>query len=244
MKGWGGAGQSLRSAGRRGVFGVCFRKVLGFRVATPQVVTARGARVGTAVAAGHTHTARGRGACGRWAVRRVVGGQRRATGVPCPSPSLRRHSVGFPGRGRDQEEPGSVHLSGGTPERVVSLYSPCPPGTLRPAPNTSEAHRAQKKPPMHQPTPPSAADDRPGSGVPESSPSRGTGPLPYTRTGHPEQPGNASRADRTSRRPAEALAPGQIRRPPPSSPPSPLQSSSHSPPRPAVRSNYLPRTPP
>ncbi len=64
-----------------------------------------------------------------------------------PSLRPRRHSVGFPRRGRDPEEVRPVHLSGGTPVGVPP-YRPCPPGAPHPAPTTTQAHRAQRKPPL------------------------------------------------------------------------------------------------
>lgn len=84
--------------------------------------------------------------------------------MPSPSCPPRRPSAGFRDRGRDSEEARPVHLSGGTPgpaEPSLSLRTP------HQAPNTPEAHRVQRKHPLHQPTPPSAPDDgRPSPSTP------------------------------------------------------------------------------
>jgi len=230
IKGLGSRERPRRSSGRLGVFGAWFHRAVRLRAATSHTVSVPNMRGGAGLTEGHA--ARETGASGGRTVRRVGGHRDGVTGASCPSPPPSRHSVGFPGRGRDQDEPGSVHLSGGTPERVVSPDSPCPSGTVQPAPNTSAAHRAQKKPPMHQPTPPSAADDRPDSGDPEPRPSRGAGSSPpYTGTADPEHPPQPSHRlnapvnlppTATSR--PEGRTPGQIRRPP--QPASPRQSPS------------------
>ncbi len=89
----------------------------------------------------HDWAERVRGVRHRDGVRLLLGRQE------TPSLRPRRHSVGFPRRGRDPEEVRPVHLSGGTPVGVPP-YRPCPPGAPHPAPTTTQAHRAQRKPPL------------------------------------------------------------------------------------------------
>ncbi|CAM5368903.1 hypothetical protein SALBM311S_02553 [Streptomyces alboniger] len=123
------------------------------------------------------------------ALRRTVG----SCGRPSHSCPSRRHWGGFRDRGRDSEEARPVHLSGGTPGPAAPPYRPCPSGAPHQAPNTPEAHRVQRKPPLHQPTPPSATDDdRPSLGTP-------------TPTG---KEGITQPSDELS-----CVTPGQVRRP-------------------------------
>lgn len=88
----------------------------------------------------------------------------------------RRHSVGFHAGGRDPEQARPVHLSGGTPDWAVPSSCPSPSGARHRVPNTPEPRRAQRKRPLHQPTPPSADNGRPALGAPTTARSGSAGP--------------------------------------------------------------------
>lgn len=75
-------------------------------------------------------------------------------------PPTRRRPAGFTGPGRDQDERVAVHLSGGTPGRVVPPHDPRTSGGVGPRPARPRRTESRKGHPMHQqPTRPSTADD-------------------------------------------------------------------------------------
>ena len=113
------------------------------------------------------------------------------------SAPARRHSVGFRARGRDPEDVRPVHLSGGTPDRALPQHRPRPSGAPHRAPHPPEVRRAQRKRPLHQPTPPSD-DGRPVLGAPSPSWRGSAGPPSRSTDTGLSEPGFPNGTRRTS----------------------------------------------